>query len=284
MAASRPAFLSLTVRGRFLLMVATAALIMMAGTGYAFYVFRRSLLSALGDPVQAQEFLGPSATAKLDGLILDQMVEIALVCLPVGIAFLALAFVLAMGVRRPLKALQEGLVALSNGDFGITVAGAERRDEIGAIARSVADFRVRLSQKAEQDAREAVEQQERMARQRGETLNQVAAEFEQTVVGVVHRLGDAAGRVAHLTKDLDGAVDMAASAVDEASGSSIQASSSVSTAAEAAEEMSQSILSIGREMEQAAEMARAAVEESRSTDAIVGRLAESGRASARWST
>ena len=278
MAISRSSPWSLTVMGRFMLMVASAALIMMGGTGYAFYVFRHSLLSALGDPAQAQEFLGPTATAKLDGLILHNMIEIALVCTPVGIAFLALAFWLAMGVRRPLKALQEGLVALSGGDFGITVAGAERRDEIGAIARSVADFRVRLSEKAQQDARAALEQQEQMAHQRGETLRQVASEFEQTVGVVVLRLGDAAGRVAHLTKDLDGAVDMATSAVDEASGSSIQASSSVSTAAEAADEMTQSILSIGREMEQAAQMARAAVEESRSTDTIVGRLAESGRA------
>ncbi|WP_306027913.1 methyl-accepting chemotaxis protein [Stappia sp. MMSF_3263] len=278
MTSSRKTPWSLTVLGRFLLMVATAALIMLGGTGYAFYVFRTSLVAALGDPAQAPEFLGPTATAKLDGLILGQMLEIALVCLPVGIAFLALAFWLALGVRRPLKALQKGLVALSGGDFDITIAGAERGDEIGAIARSVADFRVKLAEKAQQDARRTLEQQERMALQRGETLRQVAADFEESVVGVVHRLGDAAGRVADLSNDLDGAVEVAGNAVEQASGSSMQATSSVSTAAEAAEEMTQSILSIGREMEQAAAMARAAVEESRSTDAIVGRLADSGRA------
>ncbi|GGF04732.1 hypothetical protein GCM10007285_35690 [Stappia taiwanensis] len=269
---------SLTILGRFLLMVGTAALIMLSGTGYALYVFRRSLNEALSDPAQAAHFLGPEASDKLDTLILGQMVEIALVCMPVGLGFLAMAFVLALGVKRPLGALQDGLKSLSEGDFNVEIAGAKRGDEIGEIARSVLDVRVALAAKAEHDAHQAMEQQDRMARERAETLRRVADDFERSVVGVVGRLGEAAGRIGGFSQDLDGVVGEAVQAVGDASESSQQASSSVATAVEAAEEMSQSILSIGREMEDAAQMARTAVEESRTTDAIVGRLADSGRA------
>ena len=278
MTPSRSSLLSLTVFGRFLVLVASAALIMLAGTGYAFYVFRRSLVETLGDPVQAQAFLDGGVTKKLDGLILGSMLEIVLVCTPVGVAFLALAIWLAVGIQRPLKALQRSLAALSKGDFDIAVAGGERRDEIGAIVRSVSEFRGKLAEKAEQDARRALQEQERLAIERGETLRKVASEFEETVVGVVDRLGHAARSVGTISQRLDGAVDGAASAVEAASDSSQQASSSVATAAEAAEAMTQAIRSIGKEMAEAADMASAAVDEARSTDTIVGRLADSGRA------
>jgi methyl-accepting chemotaxis protein len=270
--------LSLTVFGRFLVLVGSAALIMMGGTGYAFYVFRRSLLAALGDPTTAQSFLGADAGAGLDQLILGSMLEIVLVCMPVGAAFLGLAIWLAVGIQRPLKALQGGLEALSKGDFDIAVAGGERRDEIGAIARSVAEFRGKLAEKAKEDAHRALQEQERMAIQRGETLSKVATDFEETVVGVVDRLGHAARSVGKISQRLDGAVDGATNAVEAASDSSQQAMSSVATAAEAAESMTHAIRSIGEEMAEAAEMARVAVDEARSTDAIVGRLADSGRA------
>ena len=261
-----------------MLMVGTAAMIMLGGTGFAFYTFRTSLTAALGDPDKASAFLGPDAAASLDRLILGEMLEIALICLPVGLAFLGMAYVLAMGVKRPLKALQNGLDGLSQGDFKIEIAGADRGDEIGSIARSVAGFREKLAEKAVEDARQAMAQQEDMARQRADTLRQVAHDFETSVVSVVQRLSTAAQRVGGLSNDLDGAVDQASQAVGIASDSSQQASSSVATAAEAAEEMTQSILAIGRDMEESAKMAQAAVDESRSTDAIVGRLAESGRA------
>lgn len=278
MPSSAPRAFTLTVIGRFLLLVGSAALIMLAGTAFAFFVFRRSLVAALGDPAQAQAFLGAGASGEIDGLILASMVEIVLVCLPVGVGFVALALWLALGIRRPLQALQGGLEALSAGDMDITVAGAERADEIGAIARSVAGFRGTLAEKARIDAQRALEEQQRLARERGETLRRVAAEFEATVVGVVDRLGCSAQSVGRISQTLDGAVDDAASAVANAAEASVQASSSVATAAEAVEDMAQAIRSIGEEMGQAAAMARGAVEEARATDAIVGRLAESGRA------
>ena len=194
MSSPRSSLLSLTVLGRFMLMVGTAAMIMLGGTGFAFYTFRTSLTAALGDPDKASAFLGPDAAASLDRLILGEMLEIALICLPVGLAFLGMAYVLAMGVKRPLKALQNGLDGLSQGDFKIEIAGADRGDEIGSIARSVAGFREKLAEKAVEDARQAMAQQEDMARQRADTLRQGAHDFETSVVSVVQRLSTAAQR------------------------------------------------------------------------------------------
>ena len=58
-----------------MLMVGTAAMIMLGGTGFAFYTFRTSLTAALGDPDKASAFLGPDAAASLDRLILGEMLD-----------------------------------------------------------------------------------------------------------------------------------------------------------------------------------------------------------------
>ena len=113
-------------------MVVTAAAIMMGGTGFAFFIFRQALIGEIGNADSAAAFISGNVAARVDGLIIDQMITIALVCAPVGIAFLGLAFVLAMGVARPLKRLQSGLDRLSDGDLDIDIDGTERRDEIGA--------------------------------------------------------------------------------------------------------------------------------------------------------
>lgn len=269
---------TLSILGRFLLMVASAAAIMMAGTGYAFYVFRRSLTERLADAERAAAMIGDRAAAQIDGLIADQIFQIALVCLPVGGLFLGGALVLGLGIKRPLAALQKGLDKLSKGDLDVEIRGSERSDEIGAIARSVAGFRTNLARKAEEEARRSVEEERRLDAQKKAALREVADGFEASVKGVVDTLARAAERVGMNAGALGKAVAASSGAVENANGAAREASNSVDTAARAAEAMAQSIGDIGREMRQAAEFAGTAVDQARSTDEIVGRLSESGRA------
>ncbi|MBA5777340.1 methyl-accepting chemotaxis protein [Stappia sp. F7233] len=269
---------TMSILGRFLVMVASAAVIMLAGSGYALFMFRELLAERLSDPAQAALLTGARASSHIDSLILEEVVQIALVCLPVGALFLAGAVYLGLGIKRPLSALQKGLDRLSEGDLEVAIAGADRSDEIGSIARSVVNFRANLVRKAEEDASMQLRHQSQMEGQRKEALKEVADRFEASVMGVVRTLASAAGKVGDNANALGKAVNASTQVAGNASEAAVEASSSVEMASDAAEAMATSIGEIGREMRLAAEMASKAVEEARSTDAIVGRLAESGRA------
>ncbi|SHM31335.1 methyl-accepting chemotaxis protein [Roseibium suaedae] len=270
--------MTLSIQGRFVTMVAAAALIMLGGTGYAFYVFRTALVAELGDTQAAANFIGSNVSERIDGLILDQMIQIALVCAPVGIAFLALAVTLALGLIRPLGRLEACLKSLSDGDLDVEVKGTERRDEIGLIARSVTGFRTKLAERAEAEAEEKAEQQRRMDSERAELMEDVASDFERTVIHVVESLSRAARTVGANSSELRGAVASSLAAVGEVENASQEAGQSVDGVSASAESLAHSIESIGRDVDQAAMIAGQAVAEAQATDAVVGRLSDSSRA------
>ena len=269
--------MTLSIQGRFVAMVFTAAAIMVAGTGFAFYTFRTALVFQLGDPQKASEFL-QDVSANIDQLILDQMVEIALVCMPVGLGFLGLAVVLALGLARPLGRLQQGLDALSGGNLDIDIQGHERSDEIGTIARSVIDFRSKLAERTREEAETKAMQQAQADEERHALMQDFADDFERTVIDVVEALSKAAKTVGVNSSELQGAVGSSLEAVSEVENASDDANHSVDAVTNSVNQLSISISEIGRDVEQAAEIADTAVAEARKTDEIVGRLADTGRA------
>ena len=107
-------------------------------------------------------------------------------------------FVLAHSIVPPLRAATGAMARLGDGDLTVGVEGAARRDEIGALFRSLAVFRRALIDKQAMET-EAARQNE-VRRERQQALLTLAREFD-TAVGAqlssvdsaVHRLRDAAG-------------------------------------------------------------------------------------------
>lgn len=259
-------------------MVFTAAAIMMAGTAFAFYVFRQALLQEIGTKTGAENFLTGDVVSKIDTLILDQMVTIGLVVSPVGLAFLGIAVVLALGIARPLRRLQNGLDKLSEGELDIRIEGEHRTDEIGKIARSVTGFRANLVENAQEQARQDQAHQDAMSQERKALMQDVADDFEKSVIGVVAGLTKAAGSVEDNSTRLSEAVNSSLVAVDEVHQATSEAGGSVDCVTVSAERLSGSLLRVREDVDQATEIASAAVEEARKTDEVVGRLSETGRA------
>lgn len=270
--------MTLSINGRFVIMVATAALIMMGGTAFAFYTFREALIYNLGSPELAERFVSSDLVRNIDGLILDGAIGVAIVVAPVGLLFLALAVFLAFGLGRPLKRLQHGLDRLSDGDLDIEIDGTDRSDEIGSIARSVTEFRIKLVEKAEQDAAERQRSQKRADDERAALMADIALDFERSVIGVANSLIEAGKSVGEHSDKLQTVVDSSIQAVEHVRAASGRASSSVQSVTASAGELAESINRISQDAEQAAEIADAAVAEARKTDEVVGRLSETGRA------
>ena len=269
--------MTLSIQGRFVVMVFTAAVIMLTGTGFAFYTFRSALIDRLGTSIGIEAF-SSDVSGNIDQLIIDQMMTIGLVCLPVGVGFLALAVMLALGLARPLNRLQAGLDQLSQGNLAVDIQGYDRRDEIGSIARSVMGFRTNLAERAEEEAREKAAQQRQADAERQALMQDVADDFERTVIKVVEALSRAALSVGDNSKELGEAVTLSLDATGEVEAASQEASRCVDEVTLSAEQLILSISGIGQNVDQAVEIAGTAVAEAQKTDEIVGRLSETGRA------
>ncbi len=270
--------MQLSIKGRFIAMVLTAAVIMTGGTAYAFYSFRQALVGKLGTTESAAAFLQGDVSGNLNGLIVDQMMVIALVCAPVGAAFLALAFSLALGLIRPLGRLQRDLDRLKDGELEIDIDGADRKDEVGAIARSVTSFRTKLAERAEEEVARQAAQQTQLENERCELMRTVAEDFERSVISVVENLSGATEVVGSNSSRLRAAIETCLKAVGEVETATGDATGSIQSVTGAAGSLTESINDISRDAGQAADIADNAVKEARKTDVIVGRLSETGRA------
>ncbi|WP_208976047.1 methyl-accepting chemotaxis protein [Pseudovibrio exalbescens] len=266
---SETSLFQFSIVGKFVVIVLLALSIMAGGTLFSFHNIYTALMSA--------DFAG-NASQRTSNLIIQQLIYIAAVCTPVGVAFLALAIWLGRGIMVSLSQLREDLDSLAHGELDTAISGTRRGDEIGDIARSVATFRVILQEKAEADAKGRMEQELRLAEEREQALQAVAVNFEETVGAVVTELMEISGTVERRSRELDESVHNAAEIMSSSRVAARTTQDSVSDIVEAATDISSSSQTIGTEMEQAAGFAREAVSHVEATDEIVRRLAESGKA------
>ncbi|MDC7787490.1 HAMP domain-containing methyl-accepting chemotaxis protein [Rhodoplanes sp. TEM] len=187
---------------------------------------------------------------------------------------LALAFAVAQfGVARPLGVLSRTMERLAGGDLEADVAGTERKDEVGLMARSVAVFkqngletlRLRRAQQ-EAEANAAAARKADMAR--------MADRFEGAVGTIVEAVSSAAteleaaagtlSRTAQTTQERAGAVAAA----------SEQASGNVQSVASATNELSASVNEISRQVQESTRIAAEAVRQAERTDARIGELSQ----------
>ena len=176
------------------------------------------------------------------------------------------------GIVRPTRLLTASMTRLADGDWNTAVPGAERKDELGAMAKTLEVFKVNGVQAArlaaEQEAERATKEQ-RATRLFGltDTFEKIAGEL----VGAVSSAATELQATAHSMTDTAGQTTQQASTVAAAAE---EASVNVQTVASAAEELASSIGEISRQVAQSAKVAGRAVEDARRTDTVVRALAD----------
>jgi methyl-accepting chemotaxis protein len=111
----------------------------------------------------------------------------AIKMLVLQLSLLAAAVLIAAGMmllvsRRvivPLDRIQEAMLKLAGGDFGVVVPGLERKDEIGAMANAVERFKVVADEKARHEADEATQRQQAEASVHAKAAEERAAIAEE---------------------------------------------------------------------------------------------------------
>ncbi len=223
--------------------------------------------------------------------------------LVVGIVVAAASFwLVARRIIAPLGHLGDVMTELASGNLDVTVPGANRRDEIGGMAKAVEVFknnaldRLRLEaehKRAEDQARlakEAEAERHRQAEaeqrrrdhereeadrmQRRQEMLGLADRFEQSVMQFVGSLSASADQMEKAAQGMSAVADETSRQSGVVTKASEQASANIQMVASAAEELSASVKEISNQVGQSTSFARNAVAEtSRATDEIQGLVA-----------
>ena len=103
----------------------------------------------------AREHAASQYSSALHELIMQLVLLLAAIALFVGAMLLV-----TRRVTIPLQKLSEAMRKLAGGDFAVVLPGLERKDEVGAMANAVEQFKVLAIEKARRETDEAVQRQQ----------------------------------------------------------------------------------------------------------------------------
>ncbi|WP_267424500.1 methyl-accepting chemotaxis protein [Methylobacterium sp. GC_Met_2] len=188
-----------------------------------------------------------------------------------GLALLFGLRTVLIRVIRPLDHTTALMGRLAAGDLTATVTGGERRDEVGAMIRSVQIFKDAMVAKQATDEAAAVETEAKT--RRAALLDQITSRFEDTISALTLSLAEAAGDMEVTARTMTGVADQATQQAVTVAGAAEQTSGNMQTVASATEEMAASVQEIVEQVTHSAQIAEQAVEGATRSGATVRRLA-----------
>jgi methyl-accepting chemotaxis protein len=187
---------------------------------------------------------------------------------------LAIAFLIARGIIRPLSGLTAGMKELAGGNFGVILPGLDRTDEVGDMAQAVETFKVKAEEKARDEAESKIKQDEVLARQRKAEMGRMADDFESAVGRIVETVSSASRELESSAGTLTSTAARSQELSTTVAAASEEASTNVQSVASATEELSSSITEISRQVQESARMASDAVGQARGTTDRVSELSK----------
>ena len=201
----------------------------------------------------------------------------------VVVIVLAALFVICAGagwmivatVATPIQGLTGIMSRLARRELTVQVAGIDRKDEVGEMARAVQVFKDGLIEADRMAAAEAAEQAAKQ--RRADTVDKLIKEFEGAAAQALRTVASAASELdatAHSMSDMAQQTSAQASAVAAAAE---QTSANVQTVATATEEMTSSVKEISTQVAYSTDIAGQAVDEAAKTADVVRNLADAAQ-------
>lgn len=224
-----------------------------------------------------------------------QILEWVLLFAGMAIAAMAALFT-TRAIVGPIEGIVNVMKRLTDNDYSVEIVGADRKDEIGAMANSVLVFKEnaieqkRLEEEAataeterlriEAEAREADElrktaelEQEREAIKRREersvAMEKLISGFDSEIVSVMEGLIASSSQLSGAAETMTSIAEQTEANSSTAAAASEEATTNVNTVAAAAEEMAASINEIARQIGQSSEMTEKAVAQVATAQTVV---------------
>ena len=182
------------------------------------------------------------------------------------------AFLLLVGVVRPLNRMTAAMRALAQGDLDVEIAAQEETNEIGDMARAVQIFKNNADEKRRLEAGER--EQIRARQESAEQIDALIREFEEAINRVVADVGSGASLIETMANRMTGNMDNTGSSSLDVADAARRSQSNVGMVATASEELASSVNEIGGQTESSTAIAAEAVQEADRSNEIVSGLAE----------
>jgi len=202
-----------------------------------------------------------------------QSTIIAGVAFALGVFF---AFMIGRSITRPVNILNGVMQTLARGDKTVIVAGAERSDEVGDMARTVEVFKQNAIRMDEMTAEQAAAEK-RAAEEKKRGMHKLADDFEVQVKAIVDGLSASATEMESTAQTMSASAEQTGQQATAVAAASEQASTNVRTVSAAAEELSSSVSEISRQVSKSTQIASKAVSDAESTNETVRSLAEAAQ-------
>jgi methyl-accepting chemotaxis protein len=197
-------------------------------------------------------------------------------------AILCLTLVIAWLINRDIAGslgrLKAAMQRLAHDELSTAVPGAERKDEVGAMAQAALVFKDHMISE-HRLAAEQVSEQHRTAAERQAALAAMAERIEVQTAAALQRISTHSKVVAAEADEMHASADRIGTSAQSAAAAAVQVLASAETTASAAEQLAASIREIGGQMSQSTSVVARAVQagsETRSTiaalNAQVGRI------------
>ncbi|MBN9671632.1 methyl-accepting chemotaxis protein [Roseibium aggregatum] len=188
---------------------------------------------------------------------------------------LFLNWLISRMISRPFTRIIGSMTALADGNSDVDVPAADRRDEIGQMAKALEVFR-RNALEVERMEQEKVEREQQAAQEKRAAMTALADQFETGLMGIVETVSESSSRMQTTAQSMSSVAEQTRQQASSVANSAEHASQNVQTAASAAEEMSASIGEINRQVGEAAEISNQANAEALRTNETVRGLADAG--------
>jgi len=179
-----------------------------------------------------------------------------------------------LGVARPMTRLNGALGEMAGGNLNVVIPGASRGDEIGDLAKTVTLIREDADQRARDEVKAKLKQDEILAGQRRLEMVRLADQFEGAVSEIVETVSSASTELEASASTLTATAERSQELTTMVVAASEEAATNVQSVASSTEEMASSITEISRQVQESARMAGEAVEQARTTNSRVGELSK----------
>ncbi|MGJ5206673.1 methyl-accepting chemotaxis protein [Bradyrhizobium sp. HKCCYLR20261] len=191
-----------------------------------------------------------------------------LACAGIAVIAGAIAWLISRSISIPLNRLGNRMQEIADGRLDGEIPGVGRGDEVGAMAATVQIFKDNALRMRELEQAEAATKQRTEAERRAAMQN-LAADFERSVNGIVRSVASAAEGMQHTAQSMTATASDASVRASTVSNATQSANDNVGTVAAAAEELSSSVSEISRQVARSTEIASKAVGDAERTNATV---------------
>lgn len=238
---------------------------------------------------------------ELEAAIFERAMVQIIIQLVLQVALFLISMTVTRSIKKPVSSLVATMSELANGDTSVEIPAADRKDEVGEMARAVEVFKEKAiensrlaeeaaaneeaqrdlrdkarEQRLEADRKRAEEQEEqaRATSARAEQITLLSKEFDAKVSEILNMFNDAATKMQQSAEDMSGTAKQTSEQTAAVESASQAATGNVQTVAAAAEELSASISEIARQVDESAKITDDAVSETERTNTEVQGLAD----------